>query len=171
MAAALFCSPACAVDEATDGAQLFGAEGELDPRTRVILVDIDVDDVIQNAAPGDEVPEFVRMYNGNADYMADVSGEANLVTELAAGDEMVWKLGQADGVRIVSFDFHVVEGDDFLSEPGGAYPAEQDDGTWKAVVSPSAQAGSIIKYDVHFEIEGVGAYFWDPLIKIVSNPA
>lgn len=135
----------------------------LDKKT--IFIEIEVDQLLESAVPGDEVPDFVKMYSGRINYATRQNGEANLTTEVTPGDEIVWELGEMESVTILSFDFQVVEGEDFLAQSGGSYPEQQADGSWKARASADAQEGALMKYAIHFEVEGQGTYWWDPYIR------
>lgn len=135
------------------------------PATKSIFIDIDVAQVVSQATPGDEVPDFVKMYNGESDFKARANGEANLITEVVAGDEIIWQLSEDENVRLISFDFQVLEGEDFFDQAGGSYPMQQEDGSWKATISPDAAEGTVVKYSIYFEIEGQGTYWWDPLMR------
>ncbi|MEP2378944.1 hypothetical protein [Parasphingorhabdus sp.] len=61
------------------------------PSPADIYITIDSEGVLAYAQPGDEVPDFISMYNGEADYQARTHGAANLVTELVPGQQVnVW---------------------------------------------------------------------------------
>lgn len=139
------------------------------PDAKTIFIDIDIAQVIEQATPGDEVPDFVKMYNGKGDFKARTNGEANLITEVVAGDEVIWQLDELENVHIISFDFQVLEGEDFFEQTGGSYPEQQEDGSWKATISQEALEGTVIKYSIYFEIEGQGTYWWDPLMRTSSD--
>ena len=134
-----------------------------------VFIDIDVQELLKVAQTGDEVPEFVNMYNGEANHANHTNGEANLITEVIAGEEIVWRLGNAEDVTITGFEFFVIEGENVFELPGGQAPILQPDGSWKAIVSPEAAPESLMKYNVHFEVEGQGSYWWDPLIRTSSK--
>lgn len=144
------------------------AELEIAGEAHQVLIDIDVEQLLTNARVGDEVPDMVQMYNGAPNHLAGTEGEANLTTEVMPGDELIWQLGDADGVTITGFEFFVIKGVDVLELPGSQQPVLQTDGSWKARISPNAQGESVLKYNVHFEVGGKN-YWWDPLIKITSN--
>lgn len=133
--------------------------------TKSIYIDIEKDKVLAQARPGDEVPDFVKMYNGLSNYIVSRAGAANLTTEVSAGDEVIWQLGNVEGIKLIRFDFQVIEGQDFFQGEGASYPMEQADGSWVARISPEAASGSLIKYSVFFEIAGQGSYWWDPLMR------
>lgn len=140
----------------------------IESSTQEVFIEIDAERLVKEAQSGDEVPDYVAMYNGEDDFNARTNGEANLVSTFAAGDEVIWTLGTNENIHLLRFEFFVVEGEDFFALPGGSYPVEQEDGNWKAVVSPSGEEGATLKYNIYFEIEGVGTFWWDPLAK-VSN--
>ena len=141
------------------------AELEIAGESHQVFIDIDVEQLLTNARVGDEVPDMVQMYNGAANHAAGTEGEANLITEVKPGDELIWQLGDADGVTITGFEFFVVEGEDVLKLPGGQQPELQEDGTWNARISPNANVESVLKYNVHFEVGGKH-YWWDPIVKL-----
>ena len=138
---------------------------EISSEIHAVLIDIDVVRLLEVAAPGDEVPEVVQMFNGSVNHAAGEGGEANLITEVQAGDEIVWQLANAEGVTITDFEFFVLSGEDVLSLPGGEQPKPQADGSWKARISPMAKGKSVLKYNVHFEVNGK-SYWWDPIVKL-----
>ena len=143
-------------------------ELDIEPEANTIFIDIDVEKLLLEANPGDEVPQFVQMYNGAANHNTGTAGEANLVTELSAGDNIIWQLGSAEGVTITGFEFFVISGDNAFELSGGQQPQAQADGSWKARASPNLERDAEIKYNVLFEVNGK-EYWWDPIVKITSG--
>jgi len=141
---------------------------EFQAETSKVLIDIDVSRLLAEGVKTQEVPEFVMMYNGEANHSQGTNGEADLITEVSPGDELIWELGSAEGVTIIGFEFFSISGDDAFVLPGGFYPELQPDGSWKARVSPNVQGAAELKYNVHFELNGE-AYWWDPIVKISSG--
>lgn len=134
-----------------------------------ILIEIDRERLIQEALPDSDVQDYVKMYNGETNFAARTGGIGNLITSFDPGDEPVWILAENEGITLIDFKFSVVKGENFFSGPDGEYPSLQPDGTWKAKVSTNAQPESVMKYDVYFQIEGVGTFWWDPVANIRSS--
>ncbi len=140
-------------------------------KTHLIPVEINVEGILQNAKPGDEVPQFVAMYASGDICHLKSTGTADLLISVRPGDEIVWNLaGQFKGhtVEITGFEFTVIGGDNFFVMDDAYLPIKQADKSWRARISPDAEENSKLKYSVYFTIDG-NEYWWDPFIKVRSD--
>jgi plastocyanin len=137
----------------------------------VIPILVNIESLLSQAKPGDEVTKHVTMFKSNEAYHLQQEGDANLNIEVTPGDEVIWKFipNEEHECTITEFIFELKQGENFFTQTGGWLPIQQEDGTWKAKVSPQALDGSTLKYSIYFTLDGKN-YWWDPLISNRSNP-
>lgn len=147
---------------------------EIEPiitKTHPIPIEINVDGILQNANPGEEVTQFVAMHVSGDISQIKSTGTADLLISVSPGDEIVWNFAEQykdHTVKIVGFEFTIVEGENFFEMDGAYLPIKQADESWIARISPDAYENSKLKYSVYFTIDGI-EYWWDPFISVRSD--